>query len=618
MAYRCFCLLLVIAGKSFGGREETSIPYQPYTFSKDEKDSAKGKTVLVTGAAGFIGSHVARHCRDLGLKVVAIDDLSGGFTSNVPSGVTFMRLDVRDAEAMEGLFEEYKFDFVYHLAAYAAEGLSHFVRSFNYRTNLVGSVEILNAAVRHKVHTFVFTSSIAVFGPLNDDLEYAFEMDLRAAHDMWGINFVVFRPHNVYGPHQNMYRNVVGIFVNQIIHGKPLTIFGDGQQLRAFSYIDDVAPIISRAPLVKAAHNEVFNIGADTPYNINRLATEISRAMGKPDHPSQVVNAVASHEKVRRIFAPPETVDLVTGLQRTVEWYNVVGASFTPVEFESVEVIDKMPPSWIRPGLAERPACQGTRVGESSLHNPSGTFRGVTELFPGGGVSVVAPLLLLLGLGVLMIGIRLLRGRHGDGKVPKDGSRPIIDVTDEASGVKEENVTYNTGEALSYDYYNIRLTNVELIRRLGPVEVDSISSLGTPKGLFTYLSPKFKEGRDTRFYRNELCREARSIEPVIPKALNIRTHHPHMPQGSYCAHWSKENISLKLEFVGGGKPALNVYELSSNKFEMNAHYDTDVMPVDSVQDMWGFRIKLKAQDLIKAVGTEKLKVLQQLYFIVRN
>ncbi|KAF4720405.1 hypothetical protein FOZ62_008038 [Perkinsus olseni] len=430
MAYRCFCLLLVIAGKSFGGREETPIPYQPYTFSKDEKDSAKGKTVLVTGAAGFIGSHVATHCRDLGMKVVAIDDLSGGFTSNVPSGVTFVKLDVRDAEAMERLFEKYKFDFVYHLAAYAAEGLSHFVRSFNYRTNLVGSVEILNAAVRHKVHTFIFTSSIAVFGPLNDDLsdgaemrplteedrpqpedpygisKYAFEMDLRAAHDMWGINFVVFRPHNVYGPHQNMfdrYRNVVGIFVNQIIHGKPLTIFGDGQQLRAFSYIDGVAPIISRAPLV-------FNIGADTPYNINRLAKEISNAMGEPDHPFkyeparlEVVNAVASHEKVRRIFAPPETVDLITGLERTVEWYNVVGASFTPVEFESVEVIDKMPPSWIRPGLAERPVCQGTRVG-------------VTELLPGGGASAVAPLLLLLGLGVLMIGIRLLRGRHGDGK----------------------------------------------------------------------------------------------------------------------------------------------------------------------------------------------------------
>ncbi|KAF4710275.1 hypothetical protein FOZ63_033888 [Perkinsus olseni] len=199
-------------------------------------------------------------------------------------------------------------------------------------------------------------------------------------------------------------------------------------------------------------------------------------------------------------------------------------------------------------------------------------------------------------------------------RVPKDGSRPIIDVTDEASGVKEKNVNYNTGEALSYDYYNIRLTNVELIRRLGPVEVDSISSLGTPKGLFTYLSPKFKEGRDTRFYRNELCREARSIEPVIPKALNIRTHHAHMPQGSYCAHWSKENISLKLEFMGSGNPTLNVYELSSNKSEMNVHFDINVKPAVSVQDMWAFRIELKAQDLIKAVGTEKLKVLQQLYY----
>ncbi|KAF4655901.1 hypothetical protein FOL46_008071, partial [Perkinsus olseni] len=117
-------------------------------------------------------------------------------------------------------------------------------------------------------------------------------------------------------------------------------------------------------------------------------------------------------------------------------------------------------------------------------------------------------------------------------KVPKDGSRPIIDVTDEASGVKEKNVNYNTGEALSYDYYNIRLTDGELIRRLGPVEVDSIRFLGTHKDSPDFLSPKFKEGRDTRFYRNELCPEARMTELFIPKALSIRTHHAHMPQGS--------------------------------------------------------------------------------------
>ncbi|EER08511.1 nad dependent epimerase/dehydratase, putative [Perkinsus marinus ATCC 50983] len=136
-----FLLVIIVTGEL----------YQPYVFSEAERGNARGKVVLVTGAAGFIGSHVAKHCRDLGMEVVAIDDLSGGFTSNVPAGVTFLRRDVRDAESMESLFERYKFDYVYHLAAYAAEGLSHFVRSFNYRTNLVGSVEILNAAIRHKV-----------------------------------------------------------------------------------------------------------------------------------------------------------------------------------------------------------------------------------------------------------------------------------------------------------------------------------------------------------------------------------------------------------------------------------------------------------------------------------
>merc|ERR1719409_1139244 len=260
------------------------------------------------------------------MKVIAIDDLSGGFTSNIPERVTFLKIDVKDAMALEKLFNEHKIDYIYHLAAYAAEGLSHFIRSFNYRTNLVGSVELLNQAIRRKVKSFVFTSSIAVYGSINDlsqmmnanrtlataghkkkaevrglteedrpapedpygIAKFAFEMDLHAARELYGIDFVIFRPHNVYGPHQNMfdkYRNVVGIFINQIHHGLPLTVFGDGEQVRAFSYIDDVAPVIARGPLVPSARNEVFNVGADRPYTVNQLVHEVSEAMGSLDHP---------------------------------------------------------------------------------------------------------------------------------------------------------------------------------------------------------------------------------------------------------------------------------------------------------------------------------------------
>lgn len=375
-----------------------------------ERDQAAGKTALVTGAAGFIGSHVARYCRDLGMRVLAFDDLSGGFRSNVPAGVDFIQGDVKDALLLEKIFQQHKIDYIYHLAAYAAEGLSHFIRSFNYRTNLVGSVELLNQAIKHKVQCFVFTSSIAVYGSINDlsqmqnpnrslatsghkpktgskgltesdpptpedpygIAKFAFELDLRAAKELFGLDFVVFRPHNVYGPHQNMfdrYRNVVGIFINQIFHQQPMTIFGTGDQVRAFSYIDDVAPQIARGPLVPAARNEIFNVGADTPHTVNELADAIALAMGSPGHPidmqparMEVEVAVSNHDKVKEYFPAAEPISLQEGLRRTVKWYKTRGKLFRPVEFASVEVIAQMPPSWLREDLEEAAVCQGSRV----------------------------------------------------------------------------------------------------------------------------------------------------------------------------------------------------------------------------------------------------------------
>src|SRR5215217_3995757 len=113
---------------------------------------------LITGGAGFIGSHVARHCLSLGHEVVVLDDLSGGFEDHLPQGVQFVRGSITDAALISDLFQEHRFDYVYHLAAYAAEGLSHFIRRYNYNTNLVGSINLINEAVKHKVKCFVFTS----------------------------------------------------------------------------------------------------------------------------------------------------------------------------------------------------------------------------------------------------------------------------------------------------------------------------------------------------------------------------------------------------------------------------------------------------------------------------
>src|SRR6185369_82250 len=231
-----------------------------------------------------------------GHDVVGLDDLSGGFAENVPPGVRFVRGSVLDAELLAKLFAEHRFEYVFHLAAYAAEGLSHFIRRFNYTNNVVGSMTVLNEAVKAGVKCFVFTSSIAVYGagqtPMREEMtpepedpygiaKFAVEMDLHAAHRMFGLNSIVFRPHNVYGERQHIgdrYRNVIGIFMNQLMRGEELTIFGDGRQTRAFSYIGDVAPAIAGSIDVPAARDQTFNVGADEAISLNELAAHVATA----------------------------------------------------------------------------------------------------------------------------------------------------------------------------------------------------------------------------------------------------------------------------------------------------------------------------------------------------
>lgn len=324
---------------------------------------------LITGGAGFIGSHVAKHCLALGHEVVVLDDLSGGFEDHIPEGVTFVEGSITDVELINRLFDEHKFDYVYHLAAYAAEGLSHFIRRYNYQTNLIGSINLINASVRHKIKCFVFTSSIAVYGagqlPMREDMvpqpedpygvsKYAVELDLKAAHEMFGLNYVVFRPHNVYGENQNIgdkYRNVIGIFMNQIMQGLPMTIFGDGEQTRAFSYIDDVAIPIAKCVNIPEAYNEVFNIGADKPYSINELVQVVSKYFDATPNVThlaarnEVVDAYSDHSKAHRVFKQGIPVTLEEGISRMVDWAKMVGARQSK-EFGEIEIYEKLPQGW--------------------------------------------------------------------------------------------------------------------------------------------------------------------------------------------------------------------------------------------------------------------------------
>jgi UDP-glucose 4-epimerase len=326
---------------------------------------------LVTGAAGFIGSHVVDCLVNQGHKVLALDDLSGGFRDQVNKSALFVEGSITDKALIDRIFSEHRIEYVFHLAAYAAEGLSHFIKVFNYNNNLIGSVNLINASVNTgTVKCFVFTSSIAVYGrnqtpmveeavPLPEDpygiAKYAVELDLKEAHEMFGLPYVIFRPHNVYGERQNIgdpYRNVIGIFMNQILQGKPMTVFGDGQQTRAFSYISDVAPVIAASIHRPDAYGHVFNVGADTPYSVLQLAETVSKAMGVTpeirhlDARNEVIHAFSSHDKVNTRFGDLiRNVSLEEGVRRMAEWVKSVGAH-QGQPFKNIEVYKNLPPSW--------------------------------------------------------------------------------------------------------------------------------------------------------------------------------------------------------------------------------------------------------------------------------
>jgi UDP-glucose 4-epimerase len=324
--------------------------------------------VLVTGGAGFLGSHVV-DCLIDKYNVIVLDDLSGGFKENINPKARFICGSVQDVDLVKKLFKNYHFKNVFHLAAYAAEGLSHFIRNYNYQNNLVGSVNIINNCVNFNVECLVFTSSIAVYGsnqvPMIEQLnpqpedpygisKYAVELDLKVARHLFGLNYIIFRPHNIYGERQNIadiYRNVIGIFMNQIMQNKPLTVFGDGTQTRAFTYVKDVAPVIAKSINYPKAFGEVFNIGADTPYSINELISGVAKAMKREpiiDYlpaRNEVLHAYASHTKLKEYFPCQQNTPFELGLEKMATWALESGAR-KGTAFQNIEIERNMPPSW--------------------------------------------------------------------------------------------------------------------------------------------------------------------------------------------------------------------------------------------------------------------------------
>ena len=337
---------------------------------------------IVTGGAGFIGSHVAAALIERGHQVLVIDDLSGGFRENVPIGAGFLRASV--LSDLRESFEGFRPHLVYHLAAYAAEGLSHHIPLFNYQNNLEGTANVLGAAYHAGVEHFVFTSSIAVYGhphttePFRESdsptpadpygiAKFACENHLHAFRDYFGKpNFTIFRPHNVYGERQNIsdpYRNVVGIFMKRALRGEALPVFGDGSQTRSFSYIRSIADCIASAPFIEGAKNEVFNVGGDVATSVAELARTVASVLGVPaklqslEERKEVKHAHASHEKLQRVFgAEAVDISLREGLEQMaahVKSHPIPPATACP---SPIEIADGLPPSWRQSVIALRDA----------------------------------------------------------------------------------------------------------------------------------------------------------------------------------------------------------------------------------------------------------------------
>ena len=302
--------------------------------------------IFVTGCAGLLGANYTRHLLANGHEVVGIDDLSGGYKAFLPKGekFTFAKFDLERRKKVVELFEEHKPDILLHFAAYAAEGLSPFIRNFNYRNNLICSANLINECIAHNTK-FIFTSSMAVYGeqepPFTEDkrpqpidpygiAKYAVECDLKLAHDQFGLRYNIVRPHNVLGIYQNIwdkYRNVIGIFIRKTLNGEPILVYGDGEQTRAFSDIKYYMEPFDK--LLRDHDGEIFNIGADKHFTLNEVAQavqtigkkygyEVPIEHGEPRH--EVKHAYCDHTKAKTMLDFKDETNLDELIESMFVW----------------------------------------------------------------------------------------------------------------------------------------------------------------------------------------------------------------------------------------------------------------------------------------------------------
>jgi UDP-glucose 4-epimerase len=320
-----------------------------------------------------MGSHLAEALQKEGHKVYGIDNLSIGRPQNIPTRVHMYLIDLRDAEAVEKAVKEIRPQLVYHLAAWAHEGLSQFMPRLITENNYNAFMNLMVPAINAGCKRFVICSSMSVYGsqepPFDEEMErkpediYAIaktsmEKATEVLADVHGFDYTIIRPHNVYGPRQiiwDPYRNVVGIFVNRLMKGLPPIIYGDGEQTRAFSYIDDVTPYLMEAGFIKEAKGQIINIGPLQEYTINYLAEQVLKAFDStqeprylPDRPREVKHAYCTNRKAQRLLGYHTSVGFEEGIKRMVEWAKTLG----PQEFQYLDNLEltgkKVPKTWLK------------------------------------------------------------------------------------------------------------------------------------------------------------------------------------------------------------------------------------------------------------------------------
>ena len=305
------------------------------------------KSVLITGVAGLLGSRLADWILENKpeYEVVGIDNLFGGYIENVDDRVIFYKREL-SIDSITDIFDKHQFDYVFHFAAYAAEGLSPFMRKFNDSNNMLSTDNIINECISHNIKRIVYTSSMSVYGRgivpgriFNEEdtpcpidpygvSKYACELNIKSASEQFGIDWCIIRPHNVYGIKQNIwdkYRNVIGIWMYQALNNKPMLIYGDGEQTRAFSYIDDCLKSFWYAATKEEASKEIINLGGIYAYTINEannIFMEISgyENVEHKEERHEVKHAVPSFDKSIQLLDYSQNTSLRDGISEMWEW----------------------------------------------------------------------------------------------------------------------------------------------------------------------------------------------------------------------------------------------------------------------------------------------------------